>query len=222
MKKTNLRKLIIFLLIIFLLSPDFIGLANIEKEEVIYINSVRDLEEFAKNSSFDLWSRNKKVILERDLDLLSISFNPIPIFSGTFDGQNHTIKGLFIDIEGSNYGLFRYLEEDGIIKNLKIEGTISPGGDKINIGGLVGNNRGTIENCSFSGLVNGKEKIGGLVGFNNSMGKIIGSSSDGVMYGDKMVGGLVGYNNGTILNSINYSSVNTRVEEHKINLEEIS
>ena len=149
-------------------------------------------------------------------------FSPIPIFRGTFDGRGHTIKGLTIKVEGSNQGLFRYLQEGATIKDLSVEGVITPSGEKSVIGGIVGNNRGVLENCSFSGLVKGKDTVGGLIGWNNSSAKVINSSFEGIIYGDSKVGGIAGYNSGTVLRCTNSSSVNTTVEDHKLDITEIT
>ena len=45
------------------------------------------------------------MILENDLDLHSIDFTPIPTFSGTFQGNGHTISGL--TLTGSGNGRVR-------------------------------------------------------------------------------------------------------------------
>ena len=84
-------------------------------------------------------------------------------YSGTFDGDKHTISGL----SGSN-GLFGFVN-GATIKNLKVEGTIS--GASANVGGIVGKTQtGTkIENCAFTGSVSSTSTgntagVGGIVG----------------------------------------------------------
>ena len=66
------------------------------------------------------------------------------------------------------------------------------------IGGIVGYNRGTIENCSVSGSVSGTYAVGGIVGYNdgtistcNNKGKVSGTEAE-------CVGGIAGRNDGTI------------------------
>ena len=61
------------------------------------------------------------------------------------------------------------------------------------IGGLVGQNRGTISDSSASVAVSGQQQIGGLVGRNHS-GAISASSASGAVSGQQWVGGLVGTN----------------------------
>ncbi|WP_418186373.1 MBG domain-containing protein [Aliarcobacter lanthieri] len=75
-------------------------------------------------------------------------------------------------------------------------------GGNENIGGLVGHNYGGMINNSYAtGNVTGKNKVGGLVGYNNSGVAINNSYSSGTVNGATSVGGLVGSSGGTILNS---------------------
>lgn len=209
----------IFLIILSTTLPNF---AMESKGAILHISSAEDLVQFSEKCSFDTFSKGIIVFLDSDIDLEGIEFSPIPIFGGTFEGQGYTIKGLSISVEGSNQGLFRYLQEGAFIKDLSVEGIVTPAGERSNIGGIVGNNAGVLENCSFSGFVKGKDTIGGLVGWNGSSAKIINSSFKGVIYGETKVGGVAGYNSGTILRSSNYSRVNTTVEEQKIGLSDIT
>jgi hypothetical protein len=190
--------------------------------QTVYVFDADDLCKLSKDCSFDKWSKGRTVVLKADIDLKNREFTPIPIFGGVFDGQGHSISGLSINVEGSNQGLFRYLQEGGVIKNLVVKGVVTPGGDKSNIGGIVGNNSGVLENCSFSGYVKGKDNIGGLAGRNGTSGMIISSSARGVIYGESKVGGVAGFNAGTILRCYNNSSVNTTVEEHRLDFQELT
>ena len=211
MKKLNLA--LVFLIILILFPTGTITASPEEITRTIYIEDTSDLIQLSKDCSFDGFSQGLEVILTSDIDLNDKDFTPIPIFLGTFDGKGHTIKGLSITVEGSNQGFFRYLQEGGVIKNLNIEGILTPLGEKSTVGGIVGYNRGTIEDCSFSGYINGKDIIGGLAGWNGDTGMIIDSSSKGIIYGKRKVGGITGFNSGTILRSINKISVNTTIEE---------
>lgn len=221
MRKSNsiISMTIIFFIIISGILP---VLPVYSQENKVYISSAQDLVQFAEDSSIDSWSPGKTVLLDADIDLKEIDFIPIPIFSGIFDGQGHIIRGLSITVEGSNQGLFRYLQKDGVIKNLSVEGVVNPKGEKSTIGGIVGKNDGILEDCSFSGFVKGKDTVGGLVGWNGSLGSVINSSFNGIIYGESKVGGVIGYNAGTVLHCVNHSSVNTTVEEEKLELSEIT
>ena len=74
-------------------------------------------------------------------------------------------------------------------------------GERGVLGGLVGENTGTIELSSAHGPVLGRneDNIGGLVGGN--LGLIDHSNASGAVTGRRYVGALVGYNNGQITNT---------------------
>ena len=68
-----------------------------------------------------------------------------------------------------------------------------------NVGGIAGRSFGTIENCYMKGSVTGNNRVGGLVGSNNS-GTIKNSYATGDVSGSSK-GGLVEGNSGTCTNS---------------------
>jgi hypothetical protein len=149
-------------------------------------------------------------------------------FEGTFDGQGYEIRDLYINRPGeSTIGLFGFVVEGGIIKNVSMinatvtssdgidgpaglnEGTVRnligflpPGAD---VGGLVGLNEGTVSNCHAMGNVTGDSDVGGLVGSNS--GTVSYSYSTGNVTGNEYVGGLVGWNYGTVIDSHSTGSV---------------
>ncbi|ADI75162.1 periplasmic copper-binding protein (plasmid) [Methanohalobium evestigatum Z-7303] len=118
-------------------------------------------------------------------------------FTGTFDGQNHTIAGLQIDRpSASNVGLFGFTNSSEI-NNVGLEDTNVTGAKLV--GGLVGwNDQGTVNHSYSTGDVNGSKDVGGLVGY-NYQGTVNHSYSTGDVNGSDNVGGLVGeYNVGTV------------------------
>jgi uncharacterized protein (DUF2141 family) len=68
------------------------------------------------------------------------------------------------------------------------------------VGGLVGENWGTITNSYATGTVTGSAYVGGLVGY-NALATISGSYTTGTVNGQQFTGGLVGDNCGTITKS---------------------
>ena len=60
----------------------------------VSINSVEDLLQLVADCRLDSWSEDRTVDLNTDLDLTGVDFAGIPTFSGTFDGNSHTISGL--------------------------------------------------------------------------------------------------------------------------------
>ncbi|MDR3001813.1 MAG: T9SS type A sorting domain-containing protein [Fibromonadaceae bacterium] len=132
-------------------------------------------------------------------------------FNGTFDGVGFTVQGVYInrgvnvDIANDNQGLFGSIGEDGIIKNLGVISSYIKGCGAI--GGIAGNNYGTITNSYSSGvMLTGRWRLGGLVGVNS--GNIISSYSTGTVEGfDGNAGGLVGLNIGGIRTSYSTGSL---------------
>jgi len=192
-----------------------------EYSNTIYIRSAEDLIALAKKSSFDTWSRGKTVILTNDIDLSGIEFTPIPTFGGIFDGQGYTIRGLSLTDYNSPQGLFRYIQEGALVKNLTVKGTVTPEGEKITVGGVAGSNSGIILNCNFIGRIRGDKYVGGIAGINEAKGLISNSFVQGVIYGEHYVGGIAGENLGKILLSNNKAHINTIVTEHSLDLEDI-
>jgi len=121
-------------------------------------------------------------------------------FTGSFDGDGHTISHLTIKGTG-RLGLFgTFSSFDAEIKgvglvDVNITGSGSP------VGGLVGENAGTVIQCYSKGVVNGTYEVGGLVGENHDIGSIANCYSSGSVSGDYTIGGLVGYNDGSITES---------------------
>ncbi len=188
---------------------------------VIYINSAEDLVELSSQCSLDSWSQGKTVLLECDIDLSSVEFLPIPTFGGTFDGQGHTISGFTLEGSGNVRGLFRYIQESGVVQNLTVEGSILPTESKNYIGGIAGNNRGTISYCTFRGTVTGKNTVGGLVGLNEASAQIIHCTFSGSVTAEHYVGGIAGQNLGSIVQCENSGDINTAEVKSTVSLEEL-
>ena len=178
--------------------------------------------DFAENCRLDSYSRNLSVILLTDIDLTGVDFSGIPIFCGNFDGNGHTVSGLSITRDGSNMGLFRYVDASGVIQNLTVSGKVTPDGSRSAVGGIAGHNAGKIQNCFFDGTVSGSDDVGGIAGINAITGIIDGCHSKGVITGDHRVGGVVGNNLGVVRSCNNRSEVNTTAEENQIKLSDIS
>lgn len=141
--------------------------------------------------------------LVSDIDCTGTTFTTISSpFTGTLDGQNHTIA--HIAITGS--GLFA--ETNGAtIKNLKLaSGTIS---GTAQVGSFVSNaSSTTLTNVHSSMTIVGTSTNGGLVGLSNNDLSIGSSSYSGSITSTTYSGGLVGliYDTGT--NLINDSFFN--------------
>lgn len=195
---------------------------EIDLTDAIHVSSVADLEKLAENCIVDSWSRDKIVILDKDIDLGSADFSPIPTFGGIFLGQKHTITGLKLE-GGSDYtGLFRYIQESGEIHDLNLSGQASADSTHLGLALLAGCNNGLIHNCQVSGEVTGGDYAGILAGLNGSTGVIKDCHTAGTLYGNHIVGSVAGGNEGTILNCNNKCDVNITVLENSINLSSLT
>lgn len=191
-------------------------------EDAIYLSTAEDILAFAENCRVNIWSIGKTVVLSNDIDMTDIAFAGIPTFGGHFYGQGFTIKGIAINADGSQKGFFRYLQEQAIVENLNIIGSIEPGGSKSMVGGLAGHNAGIIRKCTFNGTVCGYEQIGGIAGVNESSGVIEECTVSGMVYGSHFVGGLVGENSGVVRNCVNEAEINTRSVQNAVDIGDIT
>jgi hypothetical protein len=131
----------------------------------------------------------------------------IPIFTGECDGNGHVISNLVI-AGGFHLGLFGRLQNGAVVKDLGIVDVNMTGSTT---GALVGyNQKGSITNCYSTGVVDGNEVIGGLVGSNR--GSITTSYSTSVVDGNEVIGGLVGSNRGSITQSSSTGTVSGNKE----------
>ena len=183
--------------------------AALAAESTVTIKTAEDLAELSRNCTLDTWSQGKTVILENDLDLHGIDFTPIPTFSGTFQGNGHTISGLTLTGSGNVRGLFRYIQNGATVQDLTVTGTIHPNGHQDELGLLAGSNAGRILNCIASGTVMGDNRIGGLVGINETGGELVGCAFSGSVTGKHSTAGVVGENRGTLTRCSNSGSINT-------------
>ena len=85
-------------------------------------------------------------------------------YKGTFDGQGHSISGLYCKQSETINVSFCGLIEDGTIKNIAILDSYFEG--EIQVGGILGVSSGSsiILNCLFSGTVKGIDYVGGISG----------------------------------------------------------
>ena len=129
-------------------------------------------------------------------------------YKGTFDGQGHTISGLYVNDSSKSYvGLFALLGSSGKVQNVGIVNSYFKGDEYV--GGLIGYSpSGKISNCYSAATVWGKDNVGGLVGYNGhwmegcyATGRVYGTGSSGAN------GGLVGLNTGNIHSSYNTASI---------------
>ena len=162
------------------------GYSSTIKEQdyaVIEISTEGDLRKLVENCVLDSWSRDKKVVLQNDIVLSMTGELSIPTFAGIFDGSGFTISNVKLTGDGSAVGLFRYVQEGAKVRNLTVTGEVSPSGSQDQVGGIVGVNYGSIENCKFTGNVVGDTDVGGIAGVNAESGEIRRCESSGNVIG---------------------------------------
>ena len=114
-------------------------------------------------------------------------------YSGTFDGNNHTISGLYFNDRTVDYvGLFGRSSETAKITNVGIVDSYLNAGSTV--GAMCGLNCGIIENCYNTGSVNGITKIGGICGLNSKNANIINCYNRGAVTSDSDASGICGSN----------------------------
>ena len=192
------------------------------QEDAIQIATAEELLSFAENCRVNTWSVGKTVVLANDIDMSGVEFTGIPTFGGTFIGQGYTISGIQMEHEGSVVGFFRYLQKTAIVEGLTIKGSYIFEGSHSAIAGFVGNNAGSIYNCTFEGVVAGAQQIGGFAGINETTGLIENCIVNGTIYGNHFVGGFVGKNKGVVRNCTNNAEVNTKSIQNSVDLEDIT
>ena len=141
-------------------------------------------------------------VLTADIDLNNEPWTPIGIgedtrtedlpYSGTFDGNGHTISGLNVNYGDKNGGLFCYVKS-ATIKNLTVAGSVThSSGNGGAYGGIVGcADSSTIENCTNRCTVTGNWYAGGIVGWSEES-DIIGCANFGNISSPFRSGGICG------------------------------
>ena len=140
-------------------------------------------------------------------------------YTGTFDGQGHTIKGLYVNSASDAYvGLFGCLE-GAAVRNLTVDGYVQGYKTAGGIAGYASN--AAIENCSNHCSVFGgsDSMIGGIAGLNFDGAKIIDCYNVGTIRNSNIFepcGGIVWGNAGTVSNCYNVGTISGNVYDGEI------
>ena len=205
-----------------------IGAAAADSGDAIEIDTPEKLAEIGKSDDYPL---DGNYILTANINLGGEEKPWTPIgsgedhaFTGTFDGNGHTISGLYMNAQSAGnqtrgLGLFSYLGSDGTVKNLTVEGEIDPEHRNGSVGGIVGANYGKVSNCTSGVNINGETgaTVGGVVGNANSGSTVENCRYTGaidVTYNDSTMemGGVVGKASGcTISNCENAGTVKSNI-----------
>lgn len=126
-------------------------------------------------------------------------------YIGSFDGQGHTINGLYMDDSSLSYGgLFGCTASGAVIERFGIDNSYFKGNQCV--GGICGQNGGTIENCyTFNIVVKGSSYVGGITG--NNSGNIVNCYNTGIVYAiENYAGALAGSSSQTAIKNCYYLS----------------
>ena len=151
------------------------------------INNQDEFDTFIDMASSDEGGATYHYLLNADVNAGSEITIP---FSGTFDGQGHTISGL-------DHALFNSID-GGTVKDVILDGVNITSGT--NVGAIANETSGAsrIYNIGIlGGSVGGSNNVGGIVGLLDGTSRVVNCYSYATITGGNDVGGIVGYNNGT-------------------------
>ena len=106
--------------------------------------------------------------LTADIDLAAYAWTPLSKFYGTFDGDGHMVKNLYINSGSYPLGIFGYVKTGAAVKNLGVSGDVTcTASSNAQAGGIAGylESNAAIENCYSSVNVNSKKHAGGIAGY---------------------------------------------------------
>ena len=166
------------------------------------------------------------ITLTADIDLTGETWTPVGMnrpYSGTFNGQGHTITGLNISSSSGAVALFNNIGGAGKVMNLQLKdvtyngstamggiahgnsgtitacsvtGTLTTTSNTADVGGIAAINLGNITACWFSGTIT-EGRIGGVAGSNISTGSYYGRIT-ACFYGDNAGQGVYSNQGGTV------------------------
>ena len=134
----------------------------------------------------------------------SMGANSINAYAGTFDGNGHSISGLYVSSTNGHQGFVGYGHSTTVIKDLTLLDMYVKGGSCI--GGVAGDIPGKIIGCTVQACVESTSADAGvLAGY--CTGTITGCHSMGYVSGTTSIGGIAGYMSGSITDCTNDADV---------------
>lgn len=169
------------------------------EDGVYQISTASELAWYAAHVAED-GGDTAKALLLADIDLADYDWNPIGgntrqrAYQGEFDGQGHTIKGVYLSSSLNNQGLFAYAQ-NATIKNLTVEGYISAGQYVGGVLGYAGQNV-VLDGCvNRATIISSKGYAGGIVGYLATISSSVANSYNlGAISAPSYAGGIAGSN----------------------------
>ena len=172
---------------------------NDVKSLTAFLWHVNGISTFSTDEAFSTQHPGAKAKMTADVPMVGYYWVPIGTsaepFTGTFDGDGHTISDLTMVAanSGTVYGMFGSVSSGADIKNVVLRDCLFTGTNDY-VGSLVYKmHGGTLSNCQAHGIVNTAQSActaGGLVGYAN--GGEIHSCFSNVELGGYNMGGIVG------------------------------
>lgn len=161
------------------------------EEDPYQIRTAQQLENIGKSPS-------SHFVLASDIDLNSYLYEygngwePIDNFKGNINGNNHTISGIWIIRNSTDYiGLFKTIES-ATITNLILKIADKGLAGKSLVGGICGEiYNSTITGCSVLGSISGFDYVGGIVGYSRGNSYIKQCYYNGTLSGSNNQNGTV-------------------------------
>ena len=188
---------------------------KVEEKSVEKIKTAEELVTFRDKVNTGLTYEGKTIQVVNDIDLSTvcgadikgeeINWIPIQNFKGIFDGNDNTIKNIYINTNQGNNALF--LTNIGTIQNLNVSGTmktISQYGN--HTAGIAVSNIGTIKKCINNVVITSSGPTGGIT--SNNSGVIMQCANIVQIYAySGNVGGITGVNTGEIKECYNTGNI---------------
>ena len=153
------------------LNGNSFGGCHIKLDNDIYLNSTADWKNWSVSPPANTWQ-------------------PIGLgsaFGGVFDGNGHTVFGIYINTDASDQGLFGHIT--GTVQNVGVNKSFIRGAS--NVAAICGENEGVVQYCYNFGTVVGTSRSGGICGY-VYYGKVINCYNGGNISGNQSTGGIAG------------------------------
>ena len=154
-------------------------------------------------TNWKLW--NETTGLSQTWTPIGTEANP---FKGNFDGAGFSVSGIYIsDTALQNQGLFGYVN-GSTIQNLTVKESFIYAGTNVAAVVGYSENGATIQNCKNEAKVTATViRAGGVVGVASSIDTIKDCENSGLISGKDRIGGVAGVSNGTIKECKNFGKI---------------
>lgn len=166
-------------------ADDFIAFTNLINQNTYEGRSLDEFREDNGDGTYTYYLKNDIVLTDKDNAQILLGKNERIVFNDVLDGMNHTISNLKI-MPGTSkpYRLALLMNNEGTVKNVKLNNAQGTFSQKSYLGLLVAYNKGLIDNCHVKNSTitvdneDSNQNTGAIAALNN--GIIINCSCEGV------------------------------------------